>query len=145
MSNRTKDNVLPVNTFRAIMNRQFAFLLLHHMPIPQFVCCSCKRMDAKKLMNVHEALEYLENLDASSEDDFSDNEDFISRGRQVILPPNNEGSYLLQNNLNRSQLLAGATVDLSASNAIFCQVLGINRKQQFLQLMYLQGGIKNQR
>ena len=38
-------------------------------------------MDAKKLMNVHEALEYLENLDASSEDDFSDNEDFISRGR----------------------------------------------------------------
>ena len=47
-------------------------------------------MAAKKLMNVHEALEYLENLDVSSEDDLSDNEDFISRGRLVILPPNAE-------------------------------------------------------
>ena len=27
-------------------------------------------MAAKKLMNVHQALEYLENLDVSSEDDF---------------------------------------------------------------------------
>ena len=31
------------------------------------------------LMNVHEALEYLENLDVSSEDDLSDDMDFISR------------------------------------------------------------------
>ena len=45
-------------------------------------------MAAKKLMNVHQALEYLENLDVSSEDDLSDNVDFISRGRLVILPPN---------------------------------------------------------
>ena len=45
-------------------------------------------MAAKKLMHVHQALEYLENLDVSSEDDLSDNEDFISRGRFVILPPN---------------------------------------------------------
>ena len=45
-------------------------------------------MAAKKLMNVHQALEYLENLDVSSVDDLSDNEDFISRGRLVILPPN---------------------------------------------------------
>ena len=45
-------------------------------------------MAAKKLMNVHQALEYLENLDVSSEDDLSDNEDFISRGGLVILPPN---------------------------------------------------------
>ena len=29
-------------------------------------------MVAKKLMNVHEALEYLENLDVSSDDDLSD-------------------------------------------------------------------------
>ena len=35
-------------------------------------------------MNVHEALEYLENLDQSSEDDLSDDEGFISRGRLVI-------------------------------------------------------------
>ena len=33
----------------------------------------------KNLMNVHESLEYLENLDVSSEDDLSDEEDFISR------------------------------------------------------------------
>ena len=83
-------------------------------------------MVAKKLMNVHEALEYLENLDVSSDDDLSDNEDFISRGRLSILPLNNEGdkntdedsgdeNKLLPNNLNRSQLLTGATVDLSAS------------------------------
>ena len=45
-------------------------------------------MAAKKLMNVHEALEYSENLDVSSENDLYDNEDFISRGRLIILPPN---------------------------------------------------------
>ena len=84
-------------------------------------------MAAKKLKNVHEALEYLENLDASSEDDLSDDEDFISRGRLVILPPNDEGdrgtnkdsgdqNELFPSNLNRSQLLAGATVDLSTSS-----------------------------
>ena len=39
-------------------------------------------------MNVHEALEYLENLDVSEEDDLSDDEDFVTRGRLVILPPN---------------------------------------------------------
>ena len=84
-------------------------------------------MAAKKLENVHEALAYLENLDLSSEDDLSDNEDFISRGRLVILPPNDESdrdteedsgdvNELLPNNLNRSQLLAGTTVDLSTSS-----------------------------
>ena len=75
-------------------------------------------------MNLHEALEQLENLDISPEDDLSDDEDFISRGRSVILSPNQEGDRdtdedsgdedkLLPNNLNRSQFLAGATVDLS--------------------------------
>ena len=84
-------------------------------------------MAAKKLINVHEALEYSENLDLSSEDDLSDNEGFISRGRLVILPPNDEGdrdpeedsgdeNELLPNNLNRSQLLAGTTVHLSTSS-----------------------------
>ena len=29
-----KDNVVPVNTFAPITNWPFAFLLLHHMPIP---------------------------------------------------------------------------------------------------------------
>ena len=48
-------------------------------------------MAANRLMNVHEALEYLENLDESSEDDLSDDEDFISRGTLVILLPNGKG------------------------------------------------------
>ena len=48
-------------------------------------------MAAKTLMNVHEVLEYLENLDVFSVGDLSDNDDFISRGRLVILPPNNKG------------------------------------------------------
>ena len=48
-------------------------------------------MAAETLMNVLEALEYLENLDVFSVDDLSDNDDFISRGRLVILPPNNKG------------------------------------------------------
>ena len=83
-------------------------------------------MAAKKFMNVHEALEYLEILDVSSEDDLFDDEDFISMGGLVILPPNNKGdrdidgnsgdeNEILPNNLNRSQLLVGATVDLSTS------------------------------
>ena len=51
----------------------------------------------------------------------------ISRGRLVILPSNDEGdrdtdedsgdeNELLPNNLNRTQLLAGSTVDLSTSS-----------------------------
>ena len=81
-----KDNVVLVNTFPPIINLQVAFLRLHHMPIPWFVCYSCK-----KLMNVHEAIEYFENLDVSSVNDLSEDEDFISRGRLIILPPNNKG------------------------------------------------------
>ena len=76
-------------------------------------------------MNVHETLEYLENLDVSSEDDLSD--DFISRGKLVILPPTNEDdrdtdeesedeNELLPNNLKRSHFLSGATVDSSLSS-----------------------------
>lgn len=70
-------------------------------------------MAAKKLTNVHGALEDWENLDVSSEDNLSDNEDFISRRSLVLLPPNDEGhgdsnedsgdeNVLLLNNLNRS-------------------------------------------
>ena len=80
------------------------------------------------MMSVHEALEYLERLAVSAEDNLSDDEDFISKKRLVILPPNNEGDRdtdedsgdqndLPTNNLNRSQLLAGATVDLSTSSS----------------------------
>ena len=87
-------------------------------------------MTAKKLMNVHEALEYLENLDVSSEDVLSDEEDFNSRGKLVILPQNDEGdrdtdedsgdeNEVLPNNLNKSKLLTGATVDLSTSSPYF--------------------------
>ena len=84
-------------------------------------------MAAEKLMNVHEALEYLVHLDVPLEEDLSDDKDFISRERLVILTPNVEGDRdtnkdsedekeLLPNNLNRNQLLAGATVDLSTSS-----------------------------
>ena len=31
-----------VNTFPPIINWQFAFLLSHRMPIPKFICFSCK-------------------------------------------------------------------------------------------------------
>ena len=92
-------------------------------------------MAAKTLMNVHEALEYLENLGVSSEDDLSDDGDFLSRGKLVSLPPNEVGdrdtdedsgdeNELLLNNLNRSQLLAGATADLSASSGNISIVAG---------------------
>ena len=84
-------------------------------------------MTDKKFLNVHEAPEYLENLYVSSEDDLSDDEDFISRRRLVILPPNDEGNKytnensgdeneLLLNNLNRRPLLADVTVDLITSS-----------------------------
>ena len=48
-------------------------------------------MGTKKLINVHEPLEYLENLDMFSEDDLSENEDFISRVKLLILTLNNDG------------------------------------------------------
>ena len=107
------------------------------------------------VMNVHEALEYLENLDISSEDDLPDDQDFISRGRLVILPPNDEGdrdtnedsgdkNELLQNSLNRSQLLAGVTVNLLASGNIS---LGTGDEEEVAvpQSTYLQRRIKDQR
>ena len=78
-------------------------------------------------MNVHEAIEYFENLDVSSVNDLSEDQDFISRGRLIILPPNNkgdrdidedsgDGTELLPKKINRGQILAGATVDLSTSS-----------------------------
>ena len=84
-------------------------------------------MTAKKLMNVHEALEYLENLDLSSEDDLPDmrissqREDwlfYLQKTRVIDTPMKiwDMKMNLKQNNLNRSQLLTGAAVDLSTSS-----------------------------
>ena len=64
-------------------------------------------------MNTLEALEYLENLVVSSEEDLSDNQDFISRRTLAILRKNDKGdrdtdedsrdeNELLQDNLNIS-------------------------------------------
>ena len=64
-------------------------------------------------MNTHETLEYLENLVVSSEEDLSDNQDFISRRTLANLPKSDKGdrdtdedsrdeNELLQNNLNIS-------------------------------------------
>ena len=107
-------------------------------------------------MNVHEGLEYLENLDVSSKEDLSDGGDFISRGRLVILPPTDEAdrdtnedsgdeNELLPNNLNRIQLLASATVDFNISSGnISLGARYEEEEQQVLQLTYLQRGIKDQ-
>ena len=87
----------------------------------------------------YEAFEYLANLDVSSEDDLSDNKDFISRRRLVIFPPNKEGdrdtdedpgdeNEVLPDKLNRIQLLAGATVDLSTSSGNI--LLGAGDKEE---------------
>ena len=84
-------------------------------------------MTAKKLMNVHEALEYLENLDLSSEDDLPDmrissqGEDwlfYLQKTRVIDTPMKiwDMKINLKQNHLNRSQLLTGAAVDLSTSS-----------------------------
>ena len=110
-------------------------------------------MAAKLLMNVQEAAEYIENLDVSSEDDLSDDEDFISRGRLVILPSNDENDRdvnkgsgeLLPDIWNSSQLLAGATVDLSKSSGNI--LLGAEGEEEVVGLWvaYLQKGIINQR
>ena len=66
-------------------------------------------------------------LDVSSEDDLSDDEYFISREKLVVLSPNDKGDRdtnedsgdekeLLPNKINRNQLLAGSTVDLTTSS-----------------------------
>ena len=93
-------------------------------------------MAAKKLMNVHDTLEFFENLDVSSEDNLSDNEDFISRGRLFILPLNDEGDRDADEDSgdenevlpNGSQLLGGATVDLSTSSGNISQCVEMKRK-----------------
>ena len=47
-------------------------------------------MATKKLMNIHETLEYSENLDVSSQNDVSDPDHSISSGRLIILPAKDE-------------------------------------------------------
>ena len=44
-------------------------------------------MAAKRTMNVHNALENLESLEVSSDDQTDDKVDFVSRGNLFILPP----------------------------------------------------------
>ena len=93
-------------------------------------------MAAKRLMNVHETLEFFKNLDVSSEDNLSENEDFISRGRLFILPLNAEGDRDTDEDSgdenevlpNGSQLLGGATVDLSTSSGNISQCVEMKRK-----------------
>ena len=107
-------------------------------------------------MNVHETLEYLVHLDVSSEEDLSDNKDFISRGRLVILTPNEEGDRdanedsgdekeLLPNNLNSSQLLACATVDLSTSSGNISLGAGDEEEEAGTSVDVLSKRIKDQR
>ena len=67
-------------------------------------------------MNVHDALEYLETLEVSSDDETADEVDFVSRENLFILPPaqvdgrdtdedSGDENELLPNNFSLNQLL----------------------------------------
>lgn len=85
-------------------------------------------MAGNKLMNVDDALLYLENLDVSSSDDedLGGDDEYISRGELMIVPPENHGdgetdedsgdeNEMNANKLNRNQLLANANVTLNTT------------------------------
>ena len=46
-------------------------------------------MAAKRTLNVHKALEYLEDLEVSSSDESDFEDEFVSEGRLVIAPSSN--------------------------------------------------------
>lgn len=84
-------------------------------------------MTAKRNMNVYETLDYLENLEVSTDDESDGQEEYVSSGNVVIIPSSNvdgrdtdedygDENELVPNNLNRNQLLANAQVDLNTSN-----------------------------
>ena len=102
MSNVMKGDMVPLKTFPHIINWQFAFLLLHHMPNPKFVWLLRMKEMLKswwmfmnlKLRCIFRGWLYL-------------------KGRLVILAPNDEGdrdanedsgdeNEFLPKNLNRS-------------------------------------------
>ena len=78
---------------------------------------------AKRALNVHEGLEYLEDLEVSSSDESDSEDEFVSEGKLVIVPPSNvEGRETDEisgeengkdpNNVNKNQLLSNAHVEL---------------------------------
>ena len=56
-------------------------------------------------MDVHKALKYLENLDVSSEDDLSYNDDFVPRGWLIILSLNEESDKGTEVEMSFSQTI----------------------------------------
>ena len=86
--------------------------------------CSNFDMAAKRVLNAHEALKYLE-VSSSDESDFQD--EFVSEGRLAIVPPSNvegretdedsgEENGIDPNHLNKNQLLSNAQVGLNTSH-----------------------------
>ena len=84
-------------------------------------------MAAKRSLNVHEALKYLEDLEvqASDESDFED--EIVLEGRLVIVAPSNvegretdkdsgEENGIDPNHLNKNQLFSNAHVELHTSH-----------------------------
>ena len=75
----------------------------------------------KRTLNIHDALEYLGNLKESSSDESEFEDEFVSEGRLVIVPPSNverretdddsgEENGIDLNYLNKNQLLSNAHV-----------------------------------
>ena len=76
------------------------------------------------MLNVHKALEYIEDLEVSSSDESDFEDEFVSEGRLVIVPPSNvegretdknfeEENGIDSNHLNKNQLLSNANVELN--------------------------------
>ena len=76
------------------------------------------------MLNVHKALEYIEDLEVSSSDESDFEDEFVSERRSVILPPSNvkgretnkdfgEDNRINSNHLNKNQLLSNAHVELN--------------------------------
>ena len=84
-------------------------------------------MAAKRTLNVHEELEYLEHLEVTSSDESDFKDEYLSEGRLVIVPPSQvegretekdsgEENGIDRNHLNKNQLLSNAHVKLNTSH-----------------------------
>lgn len=84
-------------------------------------------MTAKRTLNVHDVLEYLEDLEVSSSDESDFEDQIVSEGRLVIVPPFNvegletdkdsgEENRIDPNHLNKKQLFSNTHVELNTSH-----------------------------
>ena len=84
-------------------------------------------MAAKITLNVHDVLEYLEDLEVSSSDESDFEDQIVSEGRLVIVPPFNvegletdkdsgEENRIDPNHLNKNQLFSNTHIELNTSH-----------------------------